>query len=169
CAPPHCSQAWRRSPSGGPGRHARRCAATSSRGPARDRRSALVAGRARAAAGTDRRTAVLLRPHGRGERARARHLRAHGETGLAPRKGFLVSPPRGPILSADDWAQLQPILAAALDLPTGERGAFLDSACGSDVRLRAQAERLLSPSTPTADFLERPAFRPRDIRPPEAQ
>jgi serine/threonine protein kinase len=41
------------------------------------------------------------------------------------------------------WERIEPILDTALELPPDSWPAFLDSACGSDSRLRAAVERLL--------------------------
>ena len=42
------------------------------------------------------------------------------------------------------WAQIEPILDRALDLPDSERASYLDRACGDDEELRAEVEALLA-------------------------
>ncbi|HEX7184712.1 MAG TPA: serine/threonine-protein kinase [Thermoanaerobaculia bacterium] len=44
----------------------------------------------------------------------------------------------------DRWRRADPIFDQALDLPSAERPAFLDRACGGDAELRALVERLLA-------------------------
>jgi hypothetical protein len=41
------------------------------------------------------------------------------------------------------WHQVDQVLGPALDLPVGQRRAFLDRACGSDAALRAEVDTLL--------------------------
>jgi len=48
------------------------------------------------------------------------------------------------------------ILNAALELPAGERVAYLDQACAGDAALRAQVEALIQAASQVADFLEAP-------------
>jgi eukaryotic-like serine/threonine-protein kinase len=45
---------------------------------------------------------------------------------------------------------------AALELPPGERGAYLDGACGGDAELRACIEKMLAAQTGLGDFLDQP-------------
>ena len=52
------------------------------------------------------------------------------------------------------------VFAAALQLPRGERSAYLERACGADEDLRQRIERLLKAHDHAGDFLEQP--------PPEA-
>ena len=46
-------------------------------------------------------------------------------------------------MAKDRSKRLQEILKAALKLPPQERLAYLEKACGSDVELRQEAEKLL--------------------------
>ncbi|MDB4949565.1 MAG: hypothetical protein JWM27_2214 [Gemmatimonadetes bacterium] len=55
------------------------------------------------------------------------------------------------------WERVDAVLDAALDLGAGERGAFLDGACGSDAALRAEVEQLLRCCGEADGFLESPA------------
>src|SRR5438552_3208341 len=48
------------------------------------------------------------------------------------------------------------ILNAALDLPAGERGAYLDQACAGDAALRQHVEALLRAHEQAEDFLKAP-------------
>ena len=52
---------------------------------------------------------------------------------------------------------LESIFFAALERPPGERGAYLDGACGGDAELRACLERMLAAQPDLGEFLDRPA------------
>ena len=52
-----------------------------------------------------------------------------------------------------DWERADRIFDAALDRPAGERGRFLDEACGGDGSLRARIERLLEEAETIDGFL----------------
>ena len=68
------------------------------------------------------------------------------------------------------WAEIEPILDRALDLPTPDRRTFLDRACSDDPSLRAEVERLLRAAASAADFLDVPALvYAAPLFPPEAQ
>jgi len=58
----------------------------------------------------------------------------------------------------DDWLQrVQAVFEQALQQPAGERGAYLDQACGDDAALRAEVESLLAHDAQAAtDFLRAP-------------
>jgi len=58
------------------------------------------------------------------------------------------------------------ILEAALDLPVGERAAFLDRECGADASLRALVGRLLTGAESESDW-PAPDLLPGDSTPPE--
>ncbi|MET0552962.1 MAG: protein kinase [Vicinamibacteria bacterium] len=53
----------------------------------------------------------------------------------------------------DDWERADRIFDEALDRPAGERGGFLDGACGGDGVLRARIERLLEEAETLDGFL----------------
>ena len=57
-----------------------------------------------------------------------------------------------------EWQRLKKVLAAALSLPTADRGVFLSAACGGDAELRRRAEALLADSKSAESFLEAGAF-----------
>jgi hypothetical protein len=59
--------------------------------------------------------------------------------------------------SPERWKQLEKLLDRALDLPPGERAAFLDQACAGDAVFRAEVERLLGAATSSGSFLREPA------------
>jgi len=61
--------------------------------------------------------------------------------------------------SPDRWREIEHVLDGALDLPTIERAAFLESACGADVALREEVERVLRAHDRAGDFLEQPLLR----------
>ena len=48
------------------------------------------------------------------------------------------------------------MLSAALELPAGQRAAYLDQACAGDTALRQQVEALLRAHDQAEDFLEAP-------------
>ena len=48
------------------------------------------------------------------------------------------------------------IFTEALQLPAGERAAYLERVCGSDLELRRKVEILLEAHTQVGDFLEEP-------------
>jgi serine/threonine protein kinase len=54
------------------------------------------------------------------------------------------------------WQHIAPLLDQALDLPSDQRGAFLDRACGADPALRAAVEDLLSADAEAGTFLGAP-------------
>jgi tetratricopeptide (TPR) repeat protein len=56
-------------------------------------------------------------------------------------------------LHAGNWALVQDVLARALDLPEGERGAFLDVACAGDAGLRHEVASLLAACADAGEFL----------------
>jgi serine/threonine protein kinase/tetratricopeptide (TPR) repeat protein len=58
----------------------------------------------------------------------------------------------------DRWLRLRTLVGAALELPTSERGRFLDDACGGDETLRAEAQSLVTGDAGTDGFLEAPAL-----------
>src|SRR5690606_41629204 len=55
------------------------------------------------------------------------------------------------------WLRLQSVVDAALDLPTGERKAFVVRECGEDEALRDEVLRLLRACERAEGFLDRPA------------
>jgi Tol biopolymer transport system component/predicted Ser/Thr protein kinase len=50
------------------------------------------------------------------------------------------------------------IFQAALDLPAGERAAYLDTACAGDMALRREVESLIAAYERAGSFIERPAI-----------
>lgn len=56
----------------------------------------------------------------------------------------------------DRWTQAKPILMEALELPSGERSAFLDRICAGDAELRADVASYLSAESEVEGFMERP-------------
>ncbi|HEV2844903.1 MAG TPA: serine/threonine-protein kinase, partial [Thermoanaerobaculia bacterium] len=60
-------------------------------------------------------------------------------------------------LDPDRWRRIEPLLDQALDLPTQERNALLDSVCAGDPELRADVEALLAADEGAGDFLATPA------------
>ncbi|HWM89328.1 MAG TPA: protein kinase [Thermoanaerobaculia bacterium] len=60
-----------------------------------------------------------------------------------------------PRLPADPerWQRIEALFDEALDLPAGERGAFLDEACAGDPELRAQVEAMLAADGAADGFL----------------
>lgn len=60
--------------------------------------------------------------------------------------------------AANHWQRLNDIFHAAVALPAGERGPFLDGACAENPALRAAVERLISAHERAAGFIELPAM-----------
>src|SRR5438552_12259465 len=63
------------------------------------------------------------------------------------------------------------VFEAALELPPGDRAAFLDGACGGDAALRQRLEALLSKHDQAGRFLEEPVVTggfPTDAGPTDA-
>ena len=52
------------------------------------------------------------------------------------------------------WDEYYPIFDAALDLPADERDAYLNRACGTDVNLRAEVDRLLAADAGSTGLLD---------------
>ena len=61
-----------------------------------------------------------------------------------------------PVTPPERWREIDRVLDGALDLPPAARAAFLETACGADVELRAEVERLLRARDQAGDFLEEP-------------
>ena len=49
-------------------------------------------------------------------------------------------------MTPERWQQIQDVLEKALELPPGERSAFLNRACSTDPSLRQEVETLLASS-----------------------
>ncbi|MEO5717452.1 MAG: serine/threonine-protein kinase [Chthoniobacterales bacterium] len=56
--------------------------------------------------------------------------------------------------NSEDYIRLQEIFLAAVDLPLGERAAFLKEKCGDDAGLRQEVEALIAFDGQTDDFTE---------------
>lgn len=56
-------------------------------------------------------------------------------------------------MDANTWNRIKEIHADALERAPGERAAFLEAACGSDISLREQVESLLSADAEAGEFL----------------
>ncbi len=59
-------------------------------------------------------------------------------------------------MDAKKWQRAKEIFADAVEKPDGDRTAFVGSACGDDVELRASVESLLASRDPSTTFLEPP-------------
>ncbi|HKQ79531.1 MAG TPA: protein kinase [Blastocatellia bacterium] len=60
------------------------------------------------------------------------------------------------IMKPERWGQIERLYHDALDLPPGERTAFLDEACGDDQDLRREVESLLDCDERAQDFIATP-------------
>jgi serine/threonine-protein kinase len=72
------------------------------------------------------------------------------------------SPASGPspIPQADErWTRIKTVFIEAVELPEGERGAYIAEACGADAELIHEIESLLANEKAAADFIETPAAR----------
>jgi len=65
-------------------------------------------------------------------------------------------------VSAEQWDAMMTLFGAAVELPPGERAAFVAQACGNDAALRREVESLLAAHDGDADFLESPAAEATD-------
>ena len=61
---------------------------------------------------------------------------------------------RSGALNPERWEQIRAILYRVLELPAGERAAWLDESCGADASLRAEVESLAEASDERASFLD---------------
>ncbi len=61
-------------------------------------------------------------------------------------------------MSTDRFRKIERLFEQALELPQGERTAFLTRACGDDVELRGEVESLLGAHDRAGSFLEQPAI-----------
>ncbi len=57
------------------------------------------------------------------------------------------------------WARVKEVLGTALDLPPGERAAFLDEACAGDAALRTEVDSLIAAEDASGDFIVEPVLR----------
>jgi eukaryotic-like serine/threonine-protein kinase len=62
-------------------------------------------------------------------------------------------------LTPERWREVEAIFLAARDRGPGERAAFLEQACGTDVALRHEVESLLAADEVATGFLEPPTMR----------
>jgi serine/threonine-protein kinase len=60
-------------------------------------------------------------------------------------------------LAGSPWGRVEALFDEAAALPATERAAFLSSACGEDLEVRAEVESLLAADARAAEFLGRPA------------
>jgi eukaryotic-like serine/threonine-protein kinase len=58
------------------------------------------------------------------------------------------------MINLDRWNEIKEIVQHALDLPPGERPAYLDNACNGDEELRREVDALLAVSSVRADFFD---------------
>jgi serine/threonine-protein kinase len=61
-------------------------------------------------------------------------------------------------MEPDRWRQVQEIFAAAAEVPSEERDAFLSDQAGDDDELRREVESLLAADDESEEFLEQPAL-----------
>jgi len=61
-------------------------------------------------------------------------------------------------LQPERWPEIERLYQAALDLPTGQRGAFLEKACAADPELLRQVQALLASDAQAQGFLESSAL-----------
>lgn len=62
------------------------------------------------------------------------------------------------------WHRVRDLFLIAVEREPGDRGAFLDDACGGDAGLRDEVEALLQSHTEAGDFLEAPALAISDAK-----
>ena len=61
-------------------------------------------------------------------------------------------------MQPERWPEIERLYQAALDLPTGQRAAFLEKACAADPELLRQVQALLASDAQAHDFLESSAL-----------
>ena len=64
-----------------------------------------------------------------------------------------------------DYLQLKKLFAEAVELPAGQRSAYVDDVCAGDAELRAELEALLAADEGADDFLEQPVGKLDAIAP----
>jgi serine/threonine-protein kinase len=62
-------------------------------------------------------------------------------------------------MTSDDWRKIEQIYLHASELPSGDRGAYLDQVCAGDRALRADGESLLAAGASDTVFLGAPPSR----------
>jgi serine/threonine protein kinase len=60
-------------------------------------------------------------------------------------------------LTPERWAQIRSVFEGAIEQPVGARQAYLEAACGFDLKLRAEVEKLMANET-DEEFLAQPAL-----------
>src|SRR5262245_8094882 len=63
----------------------------------------------------------------------------------------------------DRWNRIEALLDAALDLPPGERRAFLERECPGDPAIRSEVLKIREAGEEPAPLLDRPAVRVAEI------
>jgi serine/threonine protein kinase/Tol biopolymer transport system component/tetratricopeptide (TPR) repeat protein len=66
-------------------------------------------------------------------------------------------------MTTERWKEVKAVFAAALERLDGERAAYLDEACASDVELRREVESLLASHQQAGEFIEAPALSTESI------
>ncbi len=61
-------------------------------------------------------------------------------------------------MTPERYQRIGQLFAEALDLPSGERAAFVQQACGDDADLRAAVEKMLAGFSDAGDYFARPAL-----------
>jgi len=64
-----------------------------------------------------------------------------------------------PEVADERWTRIKALFVEALELPEGERAAYITGACGGDATLRTEIESLLASEKAATDFIETPAAR----------
>ncbi len=67
-------------------------------------------------------------------------------------------------MDQERWTTIKEIVEAALEFSAGQRPAFIDHRCGTDVELRNEVEGLLAVSTSQADWFEGLRLGPESLR-----
>ncbi|MCA1575830.1 MAG: protein kinase [Acidobacteria bacterium] len=61
-------------------------------------------------------------------------------------------------MKQERWQEIEVVLQEALDRPPPQRASFLDTACGGDEELKAEATTLIAAYEQAGDFIEQPAI-----------
>lgn len=129
--------------------------------PTRDRSPApqcraRPAQRPRPAAGTGRRAALLRGTLDRRDGGGPRNLARHGKTRMDHGTAVADAADGGRTgsMTAEQWSEVKIVLAAALEVPAGQRSGLLETLCAGNMELRGHVESLLALEPGAGDFLD---------------
>jgi serine/threonine protein kinase len=71
---------------------------------------------------------------------------------------FILPTSRWPVMTPEQWQEVESVLQAALDRPPHERSSFLDEVCAGNKQMKAEATSLIDAYHEAGDFIEQPAI-----------